>query len=359
MKKRRTVLTIFKIAIPLLLFTALVAAILAILNLIEDKDNELKSSTEIESSSDADSLSNHQTAADKANYVRVPNVVGLQMEEAEKILKDERFEIEIITISNSSFDIGEVCSQDPSRGSEVVSGSTVKIYVVSESLTIPKVFGRKVEDAKRELIDIGIDESNIRITYSYEVNDAVSKGEVIKTEPEEGETIEKDDVVTLYVAGGMRKIKVKSASASSTLPAEGYGDYKATNAIDGNPATGWTENAPDGGIGESITLYFDEALVSGFRIRNGYQKVNPVDGSALYYENSSVARIGLAFGQSKSNNQSFGLLNGEKESTNFQEIIFDTPVMTDSITFTIEDTYSGSKWQDTTISEIEILSIEE
>ena len=148
---------------------------------------------------------------------------------------------------------------------------------------------------------------------------------------------------TPSAAPDFRRDAVLSVNASSSLVEQTYGiSHTPEKAIDGDLTTGWVEDAPGAGIGETITLFLDSTYtVRGFVIHAGYQK-----SASLYERNARPAVLKLSFSNGES--QSFTLqdLNGQ------QRILFAQPVETDRVTFTIESVYNGTTYQDTVISEL-------
>ena len=138
---------------------------------------------------------------------------------------------------------------------------------------------------------------------------------------------------------------VSGTSASSYLVEPQYGiSHGPELVIDGSLSTGWVENVPGQGIGESVTLSLDGVYrVSGFTINAGYQK-----SSSLYYKNSRPASLLVTFSDGSSVRLDLEDYFGQQTFT------FDRPVETTSVTFTIESVYAGNKYQDTVISEISL-----
>ena len=134
----------------------------------------------------------------------------------------------------------------------------------------------------------------------------------------------------------------KGASASSTLPAEGGVSYAPENIYDGSTVTAWTEGVSGSGIGEWISVSFDKQILGALRIYNGYQKSRD-----LYYWNSRVqdAQIEFSSGQI----YQFTLRD---ENNSGQIVVFPDLKKTNSFTLTILSVYEGSRWDDTTITEI-------
>jgi hypothetical protein len=139
---------------------------------------------------------------------------------------------------------------------------------------------------------------------------------------------------------------VTRASASSTLPTDQYASYGAQNLIDGNVTTCWAEGASGLGIGESVTLSGDvRQTFSALSIANGYQK-----SESLYHKNPRATRLGVSVDGKK-------VMDVDLPDNEFGSITrFELPEPVDgnSITFTIEAATPGSKYEDTSISEITV-----
>ena len=136
---------------------------------------------------------------------------------------------------------------------------------------------------------------------------------------------------------------VAAVDATSYLIQSSYSLYHTPDRMmDGDLSTAWVEGASGDGIGESVTFTFDGTyLVSGFQIYAGYQK-----SDALYEKNSRPADLTVTF----SNGDEAAVTLADESGS--QYIAFDAPVETSSVTLTIDSVYSGSKYEDTVISEI-------
>mgnify|MGYP003290453510 CR=1 FL=1 len=136
---------------------------------------------------------------------------------------------------------------------------------------------------------------------------------------------------------------IVQVTASSSL-AENNMVHSPERVIDGSFSTAWVEGTEGQGLGETITVHFDDKyLISGVRINSGYQK-----STELFEKNSRPSKLIFTF--SDGSNQICEL----KDISENQVIELKIPVKTESISFTILSVYSGSKYEDTAISEIYI-----
>lgn len=140
-----------------------------------------------------------------------------------------------------------------------------------------------------------------------------------------------------------RRLAVASSMGSSSLPAEGDNTYGASNATDGDLNTCWSEGIDGQGTGEWIRLALNRPVVlATIEVANGYQK-----DDRRFYGNPRVARLLIEY--STGSSQAVQLY----DSTGFQ-IVIPLSDATEWVRFTIESTYPGETWQDTSISEIRL-----
>lgn len=141
---------------------------------------------------------------------------------------------------------------------------------------------------------------------------------------------------------------INHIEASSELN-EGTSSYAASLIEDGDLRTAWVEGTDGQGVGESISLTFDQAYqISGMEIYAGYQK-----SEDLYYKNSRPETITVGFSDGTSAQYTLQDVN-EK-----QTVRFPTAVETDRLTVRIDSVYAGSKYTDTAISELVPIAYEQ
>lgn len=120
--------------------------------------------------------------------------------------------------------------------------------------------------------------------------------------------------------------------------------HSADRLIDGDISTAWVEGMSGQGIKESVSVQFDdEYLINGIKINAGYQK-----NDELYNKNSRPAKLGIAFSDGTYE------VHELDDANSVQDIVFQKPIYSKSISLIIEDVYSGTKYEDTAISEISI-----
>ena len=147
------------------------------------------------------------------------------------------------------------------------------------------------------------------------------------------------------VIGG-EPIPVQYVSASSRLNDQGSYSYGAEKAIDNDKSTVWSEGVT--GDGEGEWLYFEfatEEVVKGMNFYNGH-----ADTRDLYDKNSSIKQMEVIFSDG-----THMILRDLEHSDVLKKYNFVKPVKTKWVKMIIRDTYTGSKYQDTCISEVEFI----
>lgn len=146
---------------------------------------------------------------------------------------------------------------------------------------------------------------------------------------------------TVTVKEGQQKIQIESYQASSTLVASGY-NYETKNLYDNNKSTCWCEGVDGDGIGETITVSFTESVnIDTIQLINGFSKTQD-----LYNKNNRLKKISLTFDDGSV--EDIEIKDNYDES---QSISFNSH-KTKNIVIKINEVYSGTKYQDTCITEL-------
>ena len=150
-------------------------------------------------------------------------------------------------------------------------------------------------------------------------------------------------------------ISVSYIETSSSLTDE-YGDYRAENLIDDNYNTSWAEGVSGNGVGETITIHFDDVQVlNGINIVNGYIK-----DWETYYKNGKVTSLKIDYGNGREYDYEIFYVS-ETDNVPYDEDLFEyccnnfefeETISTDQIIITITGAVAGNKYNDTCISEI-------
>lgn len=144
-----------------------------------------------------------------------------------------------------------------------------------------------------------------------------------------------------------RPIKVTSdqASATTTFADDKGVSYEPKNLVDGKLSFAWVEGETGSGLGSFVTLDMgEEKAVTGLRLWNGYWY------SPDYWErHNRMKDIEVEF--SDGTKQTFTL----KDEMVPETITFPKTVKTSSIKVKFKSVYAGNTFQDTVISELQVL----
>lgn len=132
----------------------------------------------------------------------VPDVTGVELEEATELLEDSGFEYTIAEEERFSSDIdeGKVYSQDPTAGENIRVTRSINLVLSAgpESREIPDLSGMTTRQASIELDRLGF----LVGETDYEFSDEFEQNRVINTIPEIGEEHFLGDEVDLVVSQG-------------------------------------------------------------------------------------------------------------------------------------------------------------
>lgn len=131
--------------------------------------------------------------------VRVPNVVGLDVEEATDRLEELNLEVETES-KNSNKPEGEVLEQDPEARTEVEEGDTVLLTVSGgvRQVAVPDVRGMSLDEATEELKDAGLRVGEV----TTEEDPEAEPDEVLGQSHPPGSTVDARTQIDLVVASG-------------------------------------------------------------------------------------------------------------------------------------------------------------
>lgn len=157
------------------------------------------------------------------------------------------------------------------------------------------------------------------------------------------------------VASSVQKISdfkahISNITSSSHLANETHGNktyvYTVEKAFDNDMSTCWSEGVDGYGVGESITISFDDVYEIGeLSLWNGL-----CTSEDLFYKNSRLHNITVVL--SDGNQYDFECSDGWDSRHN--SFSFGENIETSSLTIIIQSVYEGDKYQDTCISEISV-----
>jgi beta-lactam-binding protein with PASTA domain len=145
----------------------------------------------------------------------VPDVEGETREEAERVLEEAGFDVEVATEESSAENENLVTGQNPRGGGEATAevGSTVTITVGKgpASVEVPDIAGQTPEVAKQIL-----GRTNLTLGNQTEVpSNRVPAGHTVKQEPAAGTEVKQGNPVDVVVSSGPEQLRVPEAADQS------------------------------------------------------------------------------------------------------------------------------------------------
>jgi eukaryotic-like serine/threonine-protein kinase len=129
--------------------------------------------------------------------VAVPSVRGKQKDEAKRLLGAAGFAVKEVPVSDADEEDGVVIETDPSAGSLLPEGSTVKLKVSARGKPVPDLTGKPVATAERALEQLGL---RPRIQRNWSTT--VPADRVIRTSPPADQLVASGGEVVLVVSKG-------------------------------------------------------------------------------------------------------------------------------------------------------------
>lgn len=133
--------------------------------------------------------------ASAPEMVDVPNVIGEPVDKAVKMLSDAGFEVPPPTRERTEGKPGSVIKQEPEAGNASVKGSVVRITAVEELIEVPKLYGKRIDQAKKKLEDLGLALGKV----SEREDEEMSGRRVLSQSPAAGSTLSPGETVDLVI----------------------------------------------------------------------------------------------------------------------------------------------------------------
>jgi eukaryotic-like serine/threonine-protein kinase len=180
-----------------------------------------------------------------------PNLVGSTEEEARAAIQAAGLTVGTVTQEeNDDAEPGEVLATDPASGEEVQVGSAVNLVVAEapETVTVPPVLGRSVDDARAAIEAAGLSFGNVTREASDQPVDTV-----LRTDPSGGTEVARGSTVSVVISSGPVNVQVpdvrgqSAEAAQTTLGDAGLQASVQTEETCDDPADTVTGQSPSPG----------------------------------------------------------------------------------------------------------------
>ncbi len=130
--------------------------------------------------------------------IKVPSVMGMTLEEAEKVAKENGAVIEVLEYREGEGEDGKIIEQSPKADMTVATLEKISVVISGKEpseIVLEDYKGRDFDSVEKELVKMGL-----KVIKSEEESDSASEGEIIRQSPGAKAKLEKGASVTLYVA---------------------------------------------------------------------------------------------------------------------------------------------------------------
>lgn len=189
--------------------------------------------------------------------IRVPNLVGMDVEQAEEELKELGLNLEVSKeIYNNEYEKGLIIDQKPDARTEVKKGYTVEVVVSKgkEMTTVPNLINKDITEIEGLLRD-----ANLVEKVTYENSDTVPANKIIDQDPEPFTEVEVGSVVRIVVSKGPEVVLVPMPNLVGLTEEQARNALIANNLVPGEVTREPNEEYEEGKV-------FWQSIVAGFEI---------------------------------------------------------------------------------------------
>lgn len=159
--------------------------------------------------------------------VEIPDVVGLEYDEAKEELEKVNLKVERESIASDEVEEGHVVKTDPAAGRTVKENSTVTVFVSEgkEKVEFGDYVGKNFNQVERILTDAGYE------VIAYDKISDSPIGEIItQIQPEPGEEVVPGETTVIFeVSSGPERVSLASLSGMNRDEAKEYADRNKLN----------------------------------------------------------------------------------------------------------------------------------
>lgn len=204
--------------------------------------------------------------------VKVPDVVGKSLQEAENMLKEANVKYTTEKEYNSNYGEGYVISTDPKSGQEISPDTEVVVLVSKgkKQVSVPNVTNMAIDKAVSDL-----EEAGFVVKKETTNSDSITEGNVVYTVPKAGTSVEAGSTVTVYESIGAEVKYVYVPDLTNLTQAEAESKLKGSNLVLGKIRYKNSDTYKEGKVIDqtySVNQKVEEGTAIGVTISLGPQK---------------------------------------------------------------------------------------
>ncbi|MDO4482437.1 MAG: PASTA domain-containing protein, partial [Bacillota bacterium] len=217
----------------------------------------------------------------KLPEVQVPDIMGMNYQEAEKTLESFGLEMEIVSqIYSTEYGVDEICEQTPDGGEKVKEGYKIRVSISkgASDTGVPDLVGKTLEEAKRI-----IEEQGYKIGTIDKKEDSSPEGTVLEQSPKYGEACEPGSLINLIVSNGQGKEEITMINLLGADLSAATDMLKTANLVLNNVEYEYSDSYEEG-------LVIKQSVPMGEKIMTG-TKINIIVSKGKNPESSSGGEI--------------------------------------------------------------------
>ena len=239
------------------------------------------------------------TVANNSEMVLVKDVIGMDYRNAETVLRQLGFKVELIPKPDADAEEGVVTGTEPSVNTYVEYQGTVYVYYAAapdekEPISVPNVVGDELEVAKKKIRAAGLSVGSV----IYDSSSASLKGYVIGQSPTASVLVNENEYINLTVGNGVPA--TSTASLEIYLPEGAHGETGELKTYLNNKVNDVYPDVPlDGGSyvvhftgsgkNNTFKIYVDSSLICSGKI--DFAKDPPVISDISTYAFAEKASV--------------------------------------------------------------------
>lgn len=135
------------------------------------------------------------------DYIKCPDFVGMSVSEIQehKYFNDSTLRFTFEYVKSDEYNINCICEQSIEPETQIKKGTVITLYVSTgaSEIIIPNIYFMSETEAVNLIRNKGF-----RTKVEYIADSDIENGKVIKTSPEIGQKVTKDQIITIYVSNG-------------------------------------------------------------------------------------------------------------------------------------------------------------
>ncbi|QDZ42931.1 Stk1 family PASTA domain-containing Ser/Thr kinase [Corynebacterium sp. sy039] len=140
-------------------------------------------------------------------YGEIPQVLGMEENQAVATIEQAGFSVTTSDVYNNDIEAHHSVGTNPASGERAVRGKDITVLISRGQPTVPAIPNTNTIAAYRPLLE----ERTLKlVTGIQEYSDTIPEGNIIRTDPQPGETVPTDSTVTVYTSKGAAPVNVPS-----------------------------------------------------------------------------------------------------------------------------------------------------